>query len=69
MARDDKLRQWWTGLSDTQRADAAAYTRTGELSEDLKRSLQRAGLIQPGQQPSRRLESQVGEFIRLRHDT
>lgn len=70
MAPDDKLLQWWNGLSDTQRADAAAYTRTGQLSDDLKRSLQSAGLLEPGQQQrSRRMESKVEDFLKLRHDT
>ena len=70
MARDDKLLQWWEGLSEAQRADAATYTQSGQLSTDLKASLQSAGLIQPDQQrPSRRLESRVDEFLKMRHDT
>ncbi len=70
MATDDPLLEWWQGLSDSQRADAAAYTRTGQLSDDLKRSLQSAGLLEPGQQArSRRLESRVEDFLKLRHDT
>ena len=70
MARDDKLLQWWEGLSEAQRADAATYSQSGQLSTDLKASLQSAGLIQPDQQrPSRRLESRVDEFLKMRHDT
>lgn len=70
MASDDKLLQWWNGLNEAQRADAATYGRSGQLSTDLKASLLSAGLLQPDQQqPSRRLESRVDEFLKMRHDT
>lgn len=70
MATNDKLAQWWDGLTDAQRADAAAYTRSGQMSDELRKSLQGAGFLQPGQQQrGPRVDSKVDDFLKMRHDT
>ena len=64
-----QLIQWWESLSDQERADALAASRSGRLSEGLQQSLQSSGIFQPREgQTEPVIPSHVHDFLRMRHD-
>ncbi len=67
MAGKEALERWWAGLSPEERADAIRSRDAGKLSDRLRRSLQKAGLIDPGKREDRDIPGDVGVFLKTRH--
>lgn len=67
MAGTDELDRWWDGLTGQERAEAFRCRDSGELSDGLAMSLEKAGLIQPGERPDRSLPGDVFEYLKMRH--
>ncbi len=66
---DQRLTQWWEGLSEEERVDALAASKSGKLSDGLRQSLHSSGLSQPAEgQTERVIPAPVDDFLRMRHD-
>ena len=67
MATKDDLERWWAGLSPEERADAIRSGEVGKLRDRLRRSLQKAGLLDPGKREDRDIPGDVSVFLKTRH--
>ena len=67
MAGTDQLDRWWDGLSEEERAEAIRSGDAGQLSDGVERSLERAGLITPGDRPDRSIRGDVIQYLKMRH--
>lgn len=66
MAKNDRLMQWWNGLSDDERNAFLAAQTNGTMTDKLRRSLERAGLVQNGAKGTA-IPGGVNEFLKMRH--
>ena len=62
--RTEQLERWWSGLSANQRAKAIRGPAFEELDEDLRTSLEDAGLVRPGKPQDK---DEVDIFLKTRH--
>jgi hypothetical protein len=62
---EKQLEKWWRGLSPQERAEALKSQEAGVLSEDLAKSLGRAG-VEHGK-PGSSLPGDVEIFLKARH--
>lgn len=62
--RNEQLERWWSGLSSDQRAKALLDPSFDELDEDLRTSLEGAGLVRPGKAKDK---DAVNTFLKTRH--
>jgi len=62
--RTEQLERWWSGLSANQRARAVRGPAFDELDEDLRTSLEDAGLVRP-EKPTDKDEVDI--FLKTRH--
>ena len=67
MAGTDELDRWWDGLTEEERADALGSRDGGQLSDGMEKSLERAGLVEPGVRPDRTLRGNVISYLKMRH--
>ena len=67
MAGTDELDRWWDGLSEEERAEALQSGDAGQVSDGVERSLERAGLIMPGERPDRSIRGDVIQYLKMRH--
>jgi hypothetical protein len=65
MAKNDDLERWWKGLSDKQKAEALSSEVSGELTDAVADSLDKAGLRKG--RKDRRVPDDVGIFLKTRH--
>ena len=62
--RTEELERWWSGLSPEQRDRALRDPAFDELDEDLRTSLEDAGLVRPGKTKDK---DEVNTFLKTRH--
>jgi hypothetical protein len=62
--RTEQLESWWSGLSPDQRDRALRDPAFDKLDDDLRTSLEDAGLIRPG---NRNDKGEVNTFLKTRH--
>ena len=55
-----ELEGWWEGLTGQERAEAIRCRDAGQLSDDVRQSLERAGVTGPR-------EREVVEYLKMRH--
>jgi hypothetical protein len=67
VAGTDELDRWWDGLTEEQRAEAIRSRDAGQLNEGLQRSLENAGLVEPGVRPDRSIPGDVFSYLKMRH--
>ena len=60
MAANVELDGWWQGLTGQERAAAIRCRDAGQLSDDVRQSLERAGVTGPR-------EREVIEYLKMRH--
>ncbi len=60
MAANVELDGWWEGLTGQERAEAIRCRDAGQLSDDVRQSLERAGVTGPR-------EREVIEYLKMRH--
>jgi hypothetical protein len=60
VAGNEALDGWWQGLSGQQKAEAIRCADAGQLSDDIRQSLQRSGVTEPG-------EGEVIQYLKMRH--
>jgi hypothetical protein len=65
---DEQLTRWWASLSEQERADALAASKSGRLTEGLQQSLRNSGVPQSGRRSGRAIPADVDDFLRMRHD-
>jgi hypothetical protein len=61
----EQLQTWWNGLSGTERVAALRARQTGRLDEGTRMSLEKAGVVQPGNTSG---DDDVIDFLKTRHD-
>jgi hypothetical protein len=64
---EHELTQWWQALSPAERAAAQRARKTGRLSADLAKSLQRAGVLDRDKPAGGPLPGEVERFLKARH--
>ena len=67
MAGNVELDRWWDGLTEEERADAIRSADAGQLSDGLQMSLERAGLLAPGERPDQSIRGDVIQYLKMRH--
>ncbi len=60
MAGNVELEGWWGGLTGQQKAEAIRCADAGQLSDDIRQSLERSGVTEPG-------EGEVIQYLKMRH--
>ena len=60
MAGNEALDGWWKGLTGQQKAEAIRCADAGQLSDDIRQSLERAGVAEPR-------EGEVIQYLKMRH--
>ena len=60
MTGNVELEGWWGGLTGQQKAEAMRCADAGQLSDDLRLSLERAGVSEPR-------EKEVIQYLKMRH--
>ena len=60
MAGNVELEGWFEGLTGQERAEAIRCANAGQLSDDVRQSLERAGVTGPR-------EREVIEYLKMRH--
>ena len=60
MAGNVELEAWWEGLTRQERAEAIRSGNAGQLSDDVRQSLEKAGVTGPP-------EREVVEYLKMRH--
>ena len=60
MAGNVELDGWWQGLTGQERAEAIRGRDAGQLSDDVRQSLERAGVTGPREQ-------EVIQYLKMRH--
>ncbi len=66
--QDEQLTRWWESLSEQERADALAASKSGKLTEGLQQSLRDSGVSRLGGRTERAIPADVDDFLRMRHD-
>lgn len=67
MAKNDDLERWWKGLSDKQKAEALSSKVSGELTDAVADSLDKAGIHKRKDRKDRLVPDDVGIFLKTRH--
>jgi len=62
--RTEQLESWWSGLSTDERAKALRGRAFDKLDEDLRTSLEDAGLVRSGKPEDK---DEVDIFLKTRH--
>jgi len=67
MARNDDLERWWNGLSEKEKAEAVSSQVSGELTDAVADSLDKAGIHKRKGRKDRRVPDDVVIFLKTRH--
>ena len=67
MVENDDLGRWWDGLTKEERAYAIRSAEAGQLSEEMGRSLENAGLITGEERTDRTVPGKIRNYVKMRH--